>query len=48
MDLLIFLNFGFHIKILDMIIRRYTDDGPELILYPKRNKLETDLVIIYL
>ena len=48
MDLLIFLNFGFHIKTVDMIIRRYTDDGPELILYPKKKKLETDLAIRYL
>ena len=29
-----------------MIIKMYTDDGPKLILYPK--KLETGLVITYL
>ena len=31
---------------LDMIIRVYTDDGDELILFPK--KLETNLVVIFL
>ena len=31
---------------LDMIIKMYTDDGPEFMLYPK--KLDNDLVIIYL
>ena len=39
-------KLGNHMEALDMIISGYTDDGSELILYPK--KLETDLVVIFL
>ena len=40
-------RLGRYMETLDLTIRRYTDDGPELILYQKKIK-ETDLVILFL
>ena len=40
-------RLGRHMETLDLIIRRYSDDGPKLILYQKKLK-ETDLVILFL
>ena len=41
------LKLGEHMLTLDLIIRGYTDDGDELILFPKELE-ETDLVLLIL
>ena len=38
-------KLGNHMLALDLLMREHTDDGDELILYPK--ELKTDLVVLF-